>query len=95
MFVVSLTYKVDLVEVDRHLAAHVDYLNHYYGKGFFLLSGRKEPRTGGVILVNIASRQELDTILAQDPFAIADVADYQVTEFTPSKSIKALDFLVN
>ncbi|GLX76903.1 hypothetical protein tinsulaeT_02430 [Thalassotalea insulae] len=95
MFIVSLTYTADLNEVDKHLSAHVDYLEHYYQQRIFLLSGRKEPRTGGVILVNLNSRAELDAILAQDPFALAGVADYLVTEFTPSKSIAALDFLVN
>lgn len=47
MFIVSLTYKRPLSEVDQHLEAHVAYLKQQYGDGHFIASGRKVPRTGG------------------------------------------------
>ncbi|NVK38153.1 MAG: YciI family protein [Gammaproteobacteria bacterium] len=85
MFVVSLTYKVDLTEVDKHISDHVAYLEKYYGEGNFIASGRKVPRTGGVILAQAESREKLNAILQEDPFYKADVATYEVTEFVPSK----------
>lgn len=84
MFVVSLTYKRPLEEVDRHLDAHVAYLKQEYANGNFIASGRKVPRTGGVILCNVKTRDELDTILAKDPFHTAGIADYEIMEFIPS-----------
>lgn len=85
MFIVSLTYKVDLSEVDEFIEEHVSYLDKYYAKGHFLVSGRKEPRTGGVILAQANDVDELNAILAEDPFYREHLADYEVTEFTPSK----------
>jgi uncharacterized protein YciI len=85
MFVVSLTYKVDLSEVEKFIAEHVSFLDKYYAKGHFLISGRKEPRTGGVILAKANSVDVLNTILAEDPFHRENIADYEVTEFIPSK----------
>lgn len=84
MFIVSLTYKRPLEEVDRHLDAHRAYLKQEYAKGKFIASGRKVPRTGGVILCNIKTRDELEASLARDPFHIADIAEYNITEFIPS-----------
>jgi len=84
MFVVSLTYIRDLAEVDKHLDAHIDYLKQEYAKGSFIASGRKIPRTGGVILSCLKSKDELELILANDPFHKAGIAEYEVTEFTPS-----------
>lgn len=85
MFVVSLTYKVDLADVDQYIEAHVAYLEKYYQLGNFMVSGRKIPRTGGVILARAQSREALDHILAEDPFFIANLADYEVTQFVPTK----------
>lgn len=84
MFIVSLTYKAPLEQVDAHLAAHVDYLKAQYEAGHFIASGRKIPRTGGVILAKMADRAALEAVLAQDPFSIHDLADYDVIEFDPS-----------
>ena len=50
MFVIELTYKVDLAEIDARMAAHVIFLKKYYASGNFLVSGRKVPRDGGIIL---------------------------------------------
>ena len=84
MFVVSLTYKRPLAEVDRHLDAHVAYLREEYARGSFIASGRKVPRTGGVILSGCATRAELEAILARDPFHVHGIAEYELIEFVPS-----------
>ncbi|ODC02615.1 GTP cyclohydrolase [Terasakiispira papahanaumokuakeensis] len=93
MFIVSLTYVCELSEIEKHLADHIQYLDAYYAKGVFLASGRKEPRTGGVILAQMDSRAALDQVLEQDPFKINGLAHYDVIEFTPTKTCEALSFL--
>lgn len=85
MFVVSIEYKVDLAEVDKLIPEHSKFLDEFYEKGKFLASGRKVPRTGGVILAVADSKEELSSILAKDPFYKANVAHYEITEFVPSK----------
>jgi len=84
MFIVSLTYKRPLEEVYRHLDAHVAYLKQEYANGSFIASGRKVPRTGGIILCNSKTRDELEVILANDPFNKAGIAEYDIMEFIPS-----------
>ena len=84
MFIISLTYKTDLAEIDKHLDAHVEYLKQEYAAWSFIASGRMIPRTGGVILSSLKDWDELEQILARDPFNQAGVADYNITEFVPS-----------
>ncbi len=93
MFVVSLTYTRDLSEVDKHIEPHIAYLEKYYALGKFIASGRKVPRTGGVILASTENREELDRILAEDPFWVAGVAYYDVIEFIPTMVGKGFENL--
>lgn len=93
MYIISLTYKVPLENIDQHLLAHVDYLNKQYELGNFLMSGRKVPRDGGIILAKAESKEELMNLIAQDPFKIHELADYEVIEFIPSKAAAELQFL--
>ena len=84
MFIAILTYKKPLEEVDRFLQAHRDYLAEHYAAGEFIASGPQTPRVGGVIMIKAEKRAAADTIIAQDPFNINDIADYQIVEFTPT-----------
>ncbi|MGF1706711.1 YciI family protein [Enterovibrio baiacu] len=95
MFVVSLTYTVALSEVDQYIDAHIAYLEKQYAEGHFLASGRKVPRTGGIILARANDPAHLDAILREDPFYQAGVADYDVMEFEPSMTAEGLDGLLD
>ena len=90
MFVVSLNYKVPLTEIDRLQAAHIEWLKACYADGIFVASGPKKPRTGGIIIAQ-CPREVLDARLAQDPFARAGAADYEVTEFLARMTGAGLD----
>ncbi|HEY7773068.1 MAG TPA: YciI family protein [Marinagarivorans sp.] len=94
VFFINITYKVDLIEVDRHIEAHIAYLNKHYDNGSFVLSGRKKPRTGGVILATTDDRARLDAIVSEDPFYRHQLADYTIIEFEPSKAAKGLKGLI-
>ena len=62
MFIVELTYIVPLETMDAHMAEHVKFLRKYYAQNMFVASGRKVPRTGGIILALAESREQLDEI---------------------------------
>ncbi|MGH8545530.1 MAG: YciI family protein [Gammaproteobacteria bacterium] len=85
MFVIELVYKVDLHEIDAHMRAHVRYLKKYYAAGNFLVSGRKIPREGGIILAVGKSRQAIETIIHEDPFYEQGLADFRIIEFRASQ----------
>ena len=94
MFIVTLTYLVDLGEVDAALRDHVAWLDQQYADGVFLASGRQVPRTGGVILAAGTSRADLDRRLALDPFRLRGLAEHAVTEFVPSRVADGLGNLL-
>lgn len=85
MFVIELTYKVDLAEIDAHMVAHVKFLKKYYASGNFLVSGRKIPRDGGIILAMGTSRQQIQSIIQEDPFYARGLADFRIVEFRVSQ----------
>jgi uncharacterized protein YciI len=85
MFVIELIYKADLAEIDAHMAAHVAFLKKYYASGNFLVSGRKIPRDGGIILAVGKSRQQIQTIVGEDPFCKSGLADFRIIEFRASQ----------
>ena len=89
MFLFDLTYVKPVSEVERFLPLHIDFLDEHYKKNLFLCSGRKVPRTGGVILCNCRSREEAEAIMEKDPFYKEGIAKYEIIEFIPSKTSAA------
>ena len=85
MFVIELTYKVPLSEIDAHMKAHVAFLKKYYAAGQFLVSGRKIPREGGIILALGESREQIEAIMKEDPFFSRGLADVRIAEFRASQ----------
>ena len=85
MYIVNLNYIKEVSEVEKHLEEHIKFLEKYYKMGKFICSGRKNPRTGGVILLNAESLSEVEKIILEDPFNINEIAEYEITEFFPTK----------
>lgn len=85
MFIIDLKYIVPLEKLDASMTAHVKYLHKYYKLDLFLASGRKVPRTGGIILCLAKSREEVDRIISEDPFYKLNLAEFSVTEFLASQ----------
>lgn len=85
MFVVLLTYRRPIEDVEKYLAEHIEFLNAQYDAGVFITSGRRVPRTGGVILASGVEKEKLETILEFDPFKREGIAEYEVIEFVPTK----------
>jgi uncharacterized protein YciI len=85
MFVIELVYKADLAEIDAHMAAHVRFLKKYSASRNFLVSGRKIPRDGGIILAVGKSRHETEAIVREDPFHAHGLAEFRIIEFRASQ----------
>lgn len=95
MFIVELTYKVDLSQVEPYFDGHMAFVKKYFETGHFIASGKKVPRDGGIIFVKASSRDEVVEIVEQDPFVIHDIADYRVVEFLPTTTNADLTALKN
>ena len=85
MFIINLSYTVPLEKLDAQMTEHVKYLHKYYKLNVFVASGRKVPRTGGIILAHGKSKAEIEDIVNEDPFIKLKLAEYSVTEFLTSQ----------
>jgi uncharacterized protein YciI len=85
MFVIELVYKAALADIDAKMAAHVRFLKKYYASGNFLVSGRKIPRDGGIIVAVGKSREQIERIVEEDPFYAYGLADFRIIEFRASQ----------
>lgn len=94
MFIVNLTYVKELSEVDSFISEHNAFLDKFYVENKFICSGRKIPRSGGIILANIKDRSELDEIIGQDLFFKNGIAKYEITEFSPTKFVPGFERLL-
>ena len=91
MYVVFLNYIRPVEEVEALLAGHIDWLNRYFDADIFIAAGRKDPRTGGMLLVRDIERERLEAILAEDPFVA--VAQYEVTKVNVTRAAEAFSGL--
>lgn len=92
MFILSLTYVKPTEDADRLMQPHMDWVNAGYDRGMFLASGRKNPRTGGVILAK-GERTQVEAYVAADPFTAEGVAVYDLTEVAVNRTSAGLEAL--
>lgn len=85
MFIILLSYKKPLSEIDPHIPAHRLFLDQAYQNNILIASGPKVPRTGGVIISYLKNRAEVEALIKQDPFYQHDLAEYEIIEFQPNK----------
>lgn len=91
VFIISLSYVKPLDQVSAHLDEHIAFLKKYYESGVFMMSGRKVPRTGGVIIASAGNREEVETIIREDPFHRERIAEFEITEIVPTMTNAALE----
>ena len=91
MFVIELIYKADLKDIDAQMRAHMAFLKKHYANGRFLISGRKIPRDGGIILAAGKDRDEIEAIMRQDPFVAEGLAECRIIEFRASQRADDID----
>ncbi|MBY9077928.1 GTP cyclohydrolase [Paenibacillus sp. HN-1] len=90
MFIVLLTYTAPIERIDELLEGHRAFLRTQYDNGRFLMSGPRNPRTGGVIVAKGESREELLKVLENDPFYREGAASYELLSFDPVLHQQAL-----
>jgi len=91
IFVMTIIYTKPIVEVEKYIEAHREFLTDGYEKEFLVMSGAQNPRVGGVIIGKFWSMEEAEAFAHTDPFFVADVAKYDIVEFVPSKYAKEIE----
>lgn len=93
MFVLELTYTVPMEQVQPLVDGHMAWVREHREAGVFLMSGRKVPRDGGVILALGDDRAAMEELVATDPFSVAGVCEYRVTQFLATSVALGLERL--
>ena len=88
MFLVILKYKVPIEQVERVTPAHREFLGRAYEADKLLVSGPQVPRTGGVIVARINTREEVDAFIHEDPFSRKGLPTMRSSNFSPVPSIR-------
>ena len=95
VFIIELKYIVPLQEIDAHMKAHIIYINKYYKSQNFIVSGRKVPRDGGIIIAVASTKKEVEKIIKQDPFIKYKLAEFRIIEFNASQKADDINALVH
>jgi uncharacterized protein YciI len=90
LFVITLRYLVAMEKIDEAMTRHVAFLDKHFAQGDFLIAGRQEPRTGGVIIAKGRNRDAMERVMKQDPFVKGKLASVDIIEFRASKVGKGL-----
>jgi len=85
VFVIELVYTADLTQIDACMKSHMAYLRKHYAAGTFVMSGRKVPRDGGIILATAPDRATIEAIANEDPFVTKGLATVRIIEFRASQ----------
>lgn len=91
MYLILLHYKSDLKTIDSLVPEHTKFLQKNYERGNFLMSGRRIPRTGGIIVARAESEEKLREIIKEDPFYLNGVSEYEIIPFIASMTAPDLE----
>jgi uncharacterized protein YciI len=86
MFIINLNYIAPLEKIDALMKEHMVFLKKAYAENLFIASGRKVPRTGGIILATGKSKAEFESLMQLDPFVAKGLAEFSIIEFQTSQS---------
>jgi len=85
LFIIDIAVK-ESVSPEQHESLfidHVEWFKRYFATGDFVVVGPyTDQQRSGVIIANIASRDELMAVLGEDAY-YPDLAIYAVREFSP------------
>ncbi len=81
MFVLISRFQKPLEEVNRSFVEHSAWVQRQYEAGRFLVSGRRDPAIGGIVVARASSEQELRELLTADPYQQRGLAEYEIFAF--------------
>jgi len=85
MFVLLARYTKPAEEVDRLLEDHKAWITRHQEAGRILMTARQVPLTGGLILADGDSIEQMREMIAEDPFHASGAAEYEILEFQPAR----------
>jgi uncharacterized protein YciI len=90
-FLILINYTAPFESFEQLVPEHRQHLQRAVDAGIILFSGPRNPRDGGVVIARADSRDDLQTLIDNDPYRRFDVASYTVHEFIPGRHQPFLD----
>ncbi|MGB5106884.1 MAG: YciI family protein [Candidatus Zixiibacteriota bacterium] len=84
-FLILINYSVPFEKIAPTLPEHREHLQRQVDAGVILLSGPRNPRTGGLIIARANSEEQIRKMIADDPYKRDNLAEYELIEFNPGK----------
>lgn len=81
MFVLISEYTAPLPDVEAALPEHANWVAAEYGRGRILVSGRRMPPIGGLLVVRAEDEEDALRWIATDPLVQRSLAHYSIVEF--------------
>lgn len=86
MFIVSVTFIKPMDEVNTVMEPHRDYLKKYFEEDKIIgWVSKTDPDNGGFIFFNSHSHEEVEALVALDPFYTHAVATHDIYGVTANK----------
>lgn len=88
MYVVITSYQVERERIEAALPAHSEWVARSYAEGRILVSGRRHPPKGGLLVVRAESPEEVETWLAGDPLVRDGLVASEIHGFDATEAPK-------
>jgi uncharacterized protein YciI len=82
-FLIDIEYTAPLEIIDVIVSEHRKFLQTGYDLGWLLMSGPRQPKTGGIVIARAPSMQEIQAFFFNDPYHQHQAATYKFVEFNP------------
>ena len=95
MYIVLLKFAENKASAPQFMEAHKNWIKQGLDENVFLLVGSIEPNAGGAILAHNATEEEIHERINADPFVKEGVVTAEITQISPAKANKNLQFLLS
>ncbi len=94
MFILLLKFSDNKAAAPDFMEGHNQWLQKGFDDDVFMLAGSLQPGIGGGLLARNASKNEIESRVAADPFVAENVVTAEILELSPAKVSDQLSFLM-
>jgi uncharacterized protein YciI len=87
VYLMISTYLVPLDEVAKVRDDHLAFLEGLSAQGTLVAAGRQDPPVGGMVLLDVADEATAREVIAQDPYVLRGVAEYEARGWSPTVGV--------
>lgn len=94
LYVIFLKHGPNKDKASDFMPDHIAWLKEKIEQGKLLMYGGLNPQQGGAVLARGASKDEIEALIADDPFVTQNIVNVEINEIAPKGAGEALSFLL-